>query len=629
MDLQSLARGYFEAGGFQVGREAPGFLDLTHPEARNDRPTRVLLWSDGTALAPSRELSAADRAAREARESALLAAFAREMAAAPGAIGYYLVASLAGLSASFARSAPALLQGGGIRVPIQMFDTDYKVDTSGGSRVRSVLARVLDRAERVRRVTQPFRIRRGLGPDDCIAGAADLVEHLETALRDPGQGARLRIIDGSAGSGKSIAFNALLASCFNEFRAAKAQHGAGRRPIAFLPEHIRGEAIGYVDDVLDAAADADMARAVEPEQLRWLLKNGFSLWMFDGLDEFYAGDNDFFAFLEAELTDPGSQAQILVCTRDSLLTSSAAMRAFIERQQRCGGSVEIFELAHWDTKAWAEIAWLELEGGREGARNSPAVAGFVAALQAAPMLAELARLPFYCTVMLDAYKAEGSMPKDELELLQWIVNRMVDREHGKDIFRWRDFIDVDALSEEVADAATGLLAEGADTTHTRAILAEVLDGDGRLQLFELIEAVAHQQRRNPATAADGLGVDELRNLYGRLYASANLADPDVERLLTVLVQFAFFGAGRHAGTVDFTHHILADYLAGRYAVRLLRDGVRHNGARPSASDTTLLPSPLSDARRPINAFRQAIGTAPFVAGSPFHRTLASGIDADP
>ena len=44
------------------------------------------------------------------------------------------------------------------------------------------------------------------------------------------------------------------------------------------------------------------------------------------------------------------------------------------------------------------------------------------------------------------------------------------------------------------------------------------------------------------------------------------------RRLTALVQFAFFGAGRHAGTVDFTHPILAGYLAARYALILLRRG---------------------------------------------------------
>jgi hypothetical protein len=622
--LHSLARSYLEAGGYKVRRETAGFLDLAHPEPAGGRVGRILIWSDDTAPAPSRELTQTERGERDKRETALLAAFHQELAAAVGAVGYFLVPGTAGLSAAFVRSATAVLSGG-IRVPAQFFDADYKVDRAGGGKVRSALGMILETAARTRRVAQPFLIRRGLGAQDCSPGGADLVEHLETTLRDPGRGARVRFIDGAAGSGKTVAFNALLHASFEEFKAAKAAHVLRRRPIAFLPEHIRGEAIGYVDDVLDAAAEADMAQAVEPEQLRWLLKHGYATWMLDGLDEFYAGDNDFFAFLEAELNDPASEAQILICTRDSLLSSNAAMRGFVERQLQSGGAVEVYELAPWGPKAWEEIAWLELEQGRNGAKGSGKVVQFVSALQGSPTLADLARLPFYCTVMLDAFKAGKGLPKDELELLQSIVHRMVEREHGKDIFRWRDFVDIDALAAAIDETEHRVAETAADT---RVILADVLDREGRGALFELIEALAHQHRRNPGVAASGvagvLGVDEIRGFSGQIFASADLADPEVERLLTLLVQFAFFGPARQPGVIDFTHHILADYLAGRYAVRLLRAATN----RPARADTLSVGSALAEAKRAMSAFRQAIGTAPFAAGSLFHRTIAREIAQD-
>jgi hypothetical protein len=136
---------------------------------------------------------------------------------------------------------------------------------------------------------------------------------------------------------------------------------------------------------------------------------------------------------------------------------------------------------------------------------------------------------------------------------------------------------------------------------------------------------AHELRRNPGAAgtAGGLGVDDLRDFYGRIYAGSNLDDPDVERLLTVLVQFAFFGQGRHAGSVDFTHHILADYLAGRYAARLLR-----LAAEQQARAGVRSPTP-SDATLRVSAFRQAIGTAPYQSGSLFHRTIALHLQREP
>jgi hypothetical protein len=203
---------------------------------------------------------------------------------------------------------------------------------------------------------------------------------------------------------------------------------------------------------------------------------------------------------------------------------------------------------------------------------------------------------------------------------------MVEREHGKDIFRWRDFVDIDVLAEAVEEMAAGQPTGAPDNANTRAILADVLDGEGRSALFELIEALAHQHRRNPtaAAASAALGVGDLRNFYGRVYASANLLDPEVQRLLTVLVQFAFFGPARQPGAIDFTHHLLADYLAGRYAVRLLRGVIRHS---PTAGLAATGSRP-ADTTRLINAFRQAIGTAPFTAGSLFHRCIAREMTRD-
>src|SRR5262249_32041498 len=161
-------------------------------------------------------------------------------------------------------------------------------------------------------------------------------------------------------------------------------------------------------------------------------------------------------------------------------------------------------------------------------------------------LAGLAQLPFYCAVMLETFKSQKAMPKDEFELLQFIVDRMMEREHGKDIFRWQDFVDVDALSEAIEDEAAGKRVSVPDSADTRAILAQVLDGEGRSALFELIEAIAHGYRRNPdaAGASGGFGLEDLRTFYGQAYTSSSLADADTQRLVTVLVQFAFFGQGR-------------------------------------------------------------------------------------
>lgn len=623
MSLHDDAREFLEAGGYAVTRAASGFLDLAKPEPGRNEAARILLWSDDSELVASRDLTPAERAGREQRETALLAAFQAETTAAPEATAFFLSSRRLGLSQGFISGATRLLNGG-IRVPVEFFDTAYKTELSAGRSARSVMGDLLSRTEKLRRVAQPFFIRHGLGANDRTPGNGDLVEFLETTLMEPGQGPRLRFIDGSAGIGKTVAFNALVKGLFDEFKAAKAERQQRRRPIVFLPEHIRDQPIGYLDDVIDAASQSDMASPLEPEQVRWLLDRGFAMWMFDGLDEFYAGSNDFFAYLDKVLANPASEAQILISTRDSLFTSSDALAGFIRRHLRPGGLVEIYELAPWDATRWRGMAWLELENGRAGAEHSQRVTEFVTSLEASSALSELARLPFYCAVLLERFKAHASAPKDELELLDFLLDRMIEREHGKDVFRWQDFVDVETLSAAIDDDV-GLRVALPDNADTRGLFQEVLDGQGRENLIELIEGLAHAARRNPGDGAAGLGVADLRDLYGATYSAADLAPEDMRRLSTVLVQFALFGPGRAAGSVDFTHQILADYLAGRYAVRLVsREADRQHALAAAGQHPT-----VADIQRPETVVRLAIGMAPFQPGSIFHRTIARAVAADP
>jgi hypothetical protein len=120
-------------------------------------------------------------------------------------------------------------------------------------------------------------------------------------------------------------------------------------------------------------------------------------------------------------------------------------------------------------------------------------------------------------------------------------------------------------------------------------------------------------------------VEQLRDFYGQIYASSELDDEGVHRLQTVLIQFAFFGPGRLAGSIDFTHHILADYMASRHATALLRREAEKQAERTAVGQR----ASLSDLQRQTSAFRQAIGTAEFILGSLFHRSLAREIQRDP
>jgi hypothetical protein len=409
LPLYQKAIAFLLRGGYRVTRSQPGFAEIeyTGDDIANREP-RFLLWVEDKVLPPSSAMTEAERDARARREDSLLTHMISETQAASKCVAYFLAPSRQGLSQNFVTSATRILQRnrrdgvGGIRVPIEFFDTAYKLDGAAGARTRaSVFANMLAMAEKRRRVAQPFSLRRGFGAGDVKPGAADLVEHLETALMQRPDKPILRIIDGPAGSGKSVAFEALAANVYAEFMAAKQADVLRPRPIVILPEHIRGHSIGYVDDIIDAMTENEAANPVEPEQLRFLLTEGHSIWMLDGLDEFFAGDNDFFPFLTEQLASPESRAQIVICTRDSLLSSSTALRGFIEHAWAKGIAVEIYEMTAWGEAAWRDLAWLELEHGRRGAQATPLVEGFVSALATSPDLSQLAQLPFYCTVLLE------------------------------------------------------------------------------------------------------------------------------------------------------------------------------------------------------------------------------------
>ncbi len=614
LPLYEMATRFLVRGAYRIEDAMPGFAIAEYAgEDLRDKPQRILMWVGDEALKASRTLDADARQSRSEREDDLLREMIAEMQASQDAVGYYVVPSRQGLSAEFISGATDALQRGGrdkrggVRTAAEFFDTDYKMDTRSGRAARaSALGRLFDRVRSRQRVAQPFLLRTGLGFNNRKMAEGDLVEHLDLVSRDPVHRATLRIIDGPAGSGKSVAFETLVAALYDEFIEAKKRQVARPRPIAFLPEHIRGEALaGYVDNVIDAAMEAEAARPVEADQLRFLLTHGYSMWLFDGLDEFFGNDNNFFDYLGRELANPESRAQVLICSRDSLLTSSTALRTFVEAQLAKGHAIEMYELAPWGPEAWRHVAWMELESGISSRETSPRVAGFVDALSASPELSQLATLPFYCIVLLDEFRKTSALPADPLTVLDTIIERMLTREGDKNVFAWRDFVDLDVMDDAAAMRGDGM-----------AEMEKVLDQAGRDNLRQMLGFVAHKRVRH--TDAKEIDVDDLRDAVGPAYVDSSLAADENERVLTTVVQFAFFGAGKRAGAVDFSHPILAEHLAAGYALTLLRGAAERMSAMPGATG-------MAQANLIKGAVRQALGPAKLDEETVFFRALARGI----
>ncbi|HSI71836.1 MAG TPA: hypothetical protein VK934_01555 [Fimbriimonas sp.] len=616
--LVEQARSYLEAGGFRTRRVETGFLYLERPRDSGEIE-RQLVWCDDETGIPSSNLTRAQRAAREAKEAALLRCFEREMRAAPGAKGYYLVGRKLGLSQEFVSAATRVLgELGGIRAPVEFFDTSYRIDRPEARRARSALGDVLARAEKVARIPQSFSLREAAGAKEQARG--DVVDYLHKVLTEPSPKAQVHMIDGPAGSGKSIAFDALVAEMHRGFMVAKSARQEAARPIVFLPGHLRDRRVGYVDDVLMAVAETDVAELTSPEQMKWLLKSGRSVWMFDGLDEFYGGDSNFLSFVEQALAWPDSRAQFVICMRDSLLSSSPVVQNFIERRLSAGNGLKICDLAPWTPEACEELAWLELENGTKRGKRSARVDQFVSLLRTSKETAALAQLPFYCRALLALFKHDSSLPQNDLFVLETLVECMIDREHGKRIFRWQDFVDFAALRSVVEDEVAKSRVEVPRGQDLDTLIGRMLDEEGRDLLFDLIAGYAHRIQRMRSSDPSDNGITS--DLVEASLAVGDRGSDTGRRLRAALVRFAFFGAGRKAGSVDFSHEILAEYLAARYAHTMLKRTVaRIDAANQSGSQRNLVDLEL--------ALRDAVGIAPVQPGSVFHRYFANELTKDP
>lgn len=603
--LGTFIEGFLAADGFAVMVRKPGFV-VAERMAEGEFARRHVWFAD-----PDNGV--------QPRESDLLAAFSAERGAG-GAVdqAFFVAPSLTGLSNGFRQKAAEL--GVGVRVPIQFFDTPYKTDgdasfgSGRGGEARSVFAEfVAENATAIaERVPQPFVALSALGEGNGgFASGPDLLGPLVERLSAPPDAAGITIVIGSAGAGKSCLFAALFQALDRRFAEEKRGQRLASRPILFLPGHIRETSERSLDGLLTAVARTDAAAPTGAGLMRWLCANGLTIWMFDGLDEFFAGEADFVAALEQALTAE-SRARIVICARDSLLTTSTALRRLVDRHM-ASGAVHVFELARWERASQRTLAWLRLEGRApgNGEADTQKVGDFLATLDASPALAELATLPYYCDLLL-AERPQGNADLlDEFDLLAAAVDGLIDREAGKlssgelgfdwDVFSGADaFVDASDIVGEFGAATFN------DIQHRQRMM-DALRTVGRERLVELIEGIAHRMRTLDAYPNDakGLPVADLEQLAG-FYLDVGLF-PDIEpRVLLALVQFAFFGPGREAGFVRFSHEIVADYLAGRHALAMIR-------ARPESAD----------------ALGQAVGVRRDIERTVLFRFLVREIGRDP
>ena len=522
-NLALLVKGYLESAGFKIIEEHKDYVVADRLVFAEDRDTRIV-WT-----IPKDQMSQ--------YEALLRASVSKLRLKYPNAKATVLSSSRSG----FSRPLQQELTDQRIRVlvPIQFFDTEFKLEHA--PKAASAIADIRSTKILSQRVCQPYIA------EDVTVDATPRKDLLDTLIEELGASntATVHLVVGRAGIGKTFLSRAVFAKLYAHFKKAKAQHSSAPRPIPLLPDHMKDLFALRTELLIENFLRTDVASPVSRDTFEWLLVNGFAIWLLDGLDELFAGDEGFFDYLLELITRPESRAKIVIWSRDSLLKTSDA---FMEFQELGAGSEQtrVYRLSPWKRASKRHFAWLHFEKRHpsNGESDTPEIKRFLEEIDRSPSLKQLSAVPFYCDVLL--HQSEGGSIQefsDEIVMLDRLVEKMIQREIDKGLID-RESFQPNGLRDWLEQLAVNYVED--------RCYADI-DRDEALE-------------------------------YGKLVLLDHITEDIEQHILLSLLQFPLFSAGTESGKVSFTHDLIAEAIAARYYARKLPSEPLNIGRRVSSVD---------------------------------------------
>ncbi len=543
-DLSRRIRAFLEAGGFAVDEVTSGFLLAI--KTSSAQPSSMGLW------VVERQSDVTD----EKQEA--FVSFLRKAKDQQPSLKAHIVrkkgVALSGIRKAFGDTG---MQGEvTIQSTIEFVDSAYAQREQSafgeGGRKFGRIARdqIIALAKNTQRVEQPFFVWRSLYDFSPLrADGPDLLVHLRRDLRELGERPAIRFVIGPAGMGKSILYNQLFSELYEEFIDKKGHDEESSRPISFLPrwvweERHGGASIEKVADLVKSICSTHGLRPTQERQMAsWLLKNGHTIWMMDGLDEFFSGATDFEPFLR-ELVSAPSQAKILIFMRDAVFSTGA--QNFINffsgyEDKGIQGLVRIYQLAPWSLKECRSLTWLRFENRlpRPAEQDTPSTQAFLHKAVTAE-LDELLQVPYYCGILIDRYK---SNPRDfatnEFDLIEEGFCELLTREEEK-------LIPADPLYKDW------------QLFHDRSHLVTLLSFIAYNFCVQRDRALERERQYI------GSNLDELRSyIYDEDFDPSATAEQRKHARLS-LFQMPLFSSASDGGYIEFAQELMAEYLAGKF-----------------------------------------------------------------
>jgi len=526
-----MVRGYLGSAGFKILDQQEGYLIADKLVFAQDRDTCVV-WTVPTDQDNSRY------------ESTLRGQISRVRPNYPYAKAYVIAKSRGGFSRDFQQELSD--QRIHFLVPIWFFDTAFKVDES--PKAASAISDIRSQAVQEKRIPQPYKEK---FEDGSLSRGDDLFDTLVEEILNSKE-STVRVVVGRAGIGKSFLFRALFSHLYEKFLNKKSHHEFGKRPIPLVPEHLKEIYALRTELLIDNFLRVDVASPVSRDTFEWLLINGFTTWLLDGLDELYAGDLKFFDYISDLVSRKDSKAQIIIFCRDSLLTTSDSFHDFEEVLSGLNTHKKYY-LSEWNRPSKRLFTWTQLEGKipQIDEKDTSQVSNFLGEIDRSKSLSTLSDLPFYCDLLLKLFK-DGKLREfdNDVDLLNHVVDQMIDRESKKGLIDLR-MLEDHGIEEWLESIATDYLEDGRYADIDREKVME----------------------------------------YGKLILRENVDDEIKRHILTSLLQFGIFCAGLQTGKVSFTHDLIAEVLAARSYLKLLLrnpDAVAQRLSNIDLEDPTIL-----------------------------------------
>jgi len=505
--LREQCEAFFRAARFKVSQVAPNVIRARRTDLAGKIDDRVVLVHEDVHVA----------------EGSYVRQLEKAFELYPDAEFTFLAPNREGLSKDFLSKLRRMRVK--LKVRAHFFDLPFikETDKETATEIEKMRNQIMEEiGKQPYRVPQPYSIIACSGSNTDISRRCDdLLETMKKGLYTVSDGkAIIWFVIGQAGGGKSVLCRQLFVELHEHFMENRLRMKV-RRPVVFLPQHVRSAMGLTFEAVLEAFVREELETRVDIDLLEWLLVNGYMTWLLDGLDEVIGWDaENFFEKLKDFLTTPKDVSRtagirapgapcVVIFLRDSLYES--VREYFQEFISDVGDTAEVvlFRLEPWERQQW--LTFLQAKEATQDERRRFNI------LVSSDAMKRLAGVPFYMVQILWEKIKEGTLTGSESEevLLSDFVTRMLERDREKGI--WQQT----AISRE--------------------------------ELLEVLGAVAFDMS---CEQGFGLPSDKIKGWFEYTVEDESAAS----RLLTLSV----FSASTVTGNLTFIHEIVLHYFLGKY-----------------------------------------------------------------